>query len=119
MPNELTDRQRRLVDAVLILGVIALGFIVLGYAANLFYAFGDILLLFFLAWLLSFALLPLINGVTRLVPRIPQAAAVILVYLAIVIVLLAVLVQASATLASSIDEFLQNAPGSRTSCATC
>ena len=31
----------------------------------MFYAFGDILLLFFLAWLLSFALLPLINGVAR------------------------------------------------------
>ena len=29
----------------------------------MFYAFGDILLLFFLAWLLSFALLPLINFV--------------------------------------------------------
>ena len=31
----------------------------------MFYAFGDILLLFFLAWLLSFALLPLINFVAR------------------------------------------------------
>ncbi len=109
MPNGLTERQRRLIDTVLVLAVIALGFVVLGDAANLFYSFGDILLLFFLAWLLSFALLPLISMVTRLLPWMPQAGAVIIVYLAIVVVLLSVLVQASATLATSINEFLQNA----------
>ena len=110
MPDGLTERQRWLIDAALVLAVIALGFVVLGFAANVFYAFGDVLLLFFLAWLLSFALLPLINGLTRLIPRLPQAGAVIVVYLAIVVVLLAILVQASATLASSINQFIQDAP---------
>ena len=72
MPTDLlTERQRRLLDAVLVLGVIALGFIVVNDFATVFYAFFDILLLFFLAWLLSFALLPLINAVAR----IPQGAA--------------------------------------------
>ena len=65
MPIELTERQRRLIDAALILAVIALGFVVLTDLAGVFYAFGDVLLLFFLAWLLSFALLPLISGVAR------------------------------------------------------
>ncbi|HEY6568694.1 MAG TPA: AI-2E family transporter [Candidatus Limnocylindrales bacterium] len=110
MPDGLTERQRWLIDAALVLAVIALGFVVLGFAANVFYAFGDVLLLFFLAWLLSFALLPLINGLTRLVPRLSQAGAVIVVYLTIVFVLLAILVQASATLASSINQFIQDAP---------
>jgi predicted PurR-regulated permease PerM len=110
MPIELSERQRRLLDAVLILAVIALGFVVLGYAANVFYAFGDIVLLFFLAWLLSFALLPLINAVAKLIPMLPQAVAVIVVYLAIVVVLLAVLVQASASLAASIGQFIRDAP---------
>jgi predicted PurR-regulated permease PerM len=110
MPIELTERQRRLIDTVLILAVVALGFIVVADLANVFYAFGDILLLFFLAWLLSFALLPLINGVTRLVPRIPQAGAVIVVYMTIVILLLAIVVQASASLATSIGQFIQDAP---------
>ena len=110
MPFELTDRQRRLVDTVLILAAIALTFIVVADLANVFYAFGDILLLFFLAWLLSFALLPLIRGVARLIPRMPQAGAVIIVYLAIVILLLGILVQASASLASSIGQFIQDAP---------
>jgi predicted PurR-regulated permease PerM len=110
VPIELTERQRRLVDAVLVLAVIALGFIVATDFAVVFYAFGDILLLFFLAWLLSFALLPLINGVARLIPRLPQAGAVIIVYLAIVFVLLAILVQASASLAQSIGQFIADAP---------
>lgn len=110
MPIELSDRQRRLLDAILILGVLALVFVVGGFATTLFYAFGDVLLLFFLAWLLSFALQPLINGVHRLVPRMPQAGAVIIVYLAIVGALLAALIQASASLASSINEFIQDAP---------
>jgi predicted PurR-regulated permease PerM len=110
MPIELTERQRRLIDTVLILAAIALGFVVLGYAASVFYTFGDVLLLFFLSWLLSFALLPLINAVARLIPRMPQAVAVIVVYLAIVVVLLAVLVQASASLAASIAQFIRDAP---------
>jgi predicted PurR-regulated permease PerM len=110
MLDGLTDRQRTLIDAVLILAVIALGFIVLGFVANVFYAFFDILVLFFLAWLLSFALLPLINGLTRLVPRLTQTGAVIVIYLAIVVVLGAILVEASAALATSFNEFIADAP---------
>ncbi len=108
-PDVLTDRQRRLLDAVLILGVVALAFIVVGFAGSVFYAFGDILLLFFLAWLLSFALLPLISFVAR-VPRVPPPAAVIIVYLTIVVLLLGIIVQASATIYASISQFLKTAP---------
>jgi predicted PurR-regulated permease PerM len=107
MPQDvLTERQRRLLDAVLILGVIALAFVVVGFAGSVFYAFGDILLLFFLAWLLSFALLPLISFVAR-APRVP---AVIIVYFTIVALLLGIIVQASATLVTSISQFIQSAP---------
>ena len=106
MPNDLlTERQRRLLDAVLILGVVALAFVVINYASSLFYAFGDIVLVFFLSWLLSFALLPVINLVAK-VPRVPQSAAVIVVYLAIVAVLLAIIIQLSAALATSIGDFI-------------
>jgi predicted PurR-regulated permease PerM len=110
MPTDLlTARQRRLLDAVLFLAVIALGFVVINDIGTVFYAFFDILLLFFLAWLLSFALAPLINAVAR-VPKVPQGAAVIVVYLAIVVLLLGLIIQASATLVSSISEFIRNAP---------
>jgi len=110
MPIELTERQRRLIDAALVLAVVALGFVVVTDLAGVFYTFGDVLLLFFLAWLLSFALLPLIRGVASLIPRMPQAGAVIIVYLAIVALLLAIVVQASASLATSIGQFIQDAP---------
>ncbi len=106
MPNDLlTERQRRLLDAALILGVVALFFVVANYTSTLFYAFGDILLVFFLSWLLSFALLPVINAVAR-VPKVPQGAAVIVVYLAIVAALLAIVIQVSAALAKSIGDFI-------------
>src|SRR3954453_22736178 len=106
MPQDiLTERQRRLLNAILILGVVALAFIVVGFASSAFYAFGDIVLLFFLAWLLSFALLPLINFVAR-IPRVPAPAAVIIVYLTMVFLLLGIIVQASATIYASITQFL-------------
>jgi predicted PurR-regulated permease PerM len=105
-PDVLSDRQRRLLDTVLVLAVIALGFVVVNDAGSVFYAFGDILLLFFLSSLLSFALLPLINAVARL-PRIGQGGAVIVVYLAIVGVVLAIIIQASAALVSSISDFIK------------
>lgn len=110
MPNDLlTERQKRLLDAVLILGVVALAFVVINFASTVFYAFGDIVLVFFLSWLLSFALLPVINLVAK-VPRVPQGAAVIVVYLAIVAVLLAIVIQVSAALATSINDFIRNTP---------
>ena len=61
-PTALTERQRRLIDAVLSSAVDRPRVRRRSTSRTVFYAFGDILLLFFLAWLLSFALLPLING---------------------------------------------------------
>lgn len=108
MPNGLTERQRRLIDTVLVLAVIALAFVVLGDAANLLSSYSDVVLLFFLAWLLSFALLPLIRLVMRLLPWMPQVGAVLIAYLGVVVVLAAVLIQASASLATSINDFLRS-----------
>jgi predicted PurR-regulated permease PerM len=118
MPDELlTERQRRLVDAVLILAVVALGFVVVSDAGTVLTAFGDIILLFFLAWLLAFALLPLIKAVAR-VPMIPQAAAVILVYVAIVGIVVGVIIQLSASLLASITQFIRDAPTLETELAS-
>jgi len=107
---DLSERQQQLLDAFLILATIALGFVVLGFLDNAFKAFQDIIILFFLAWLLSFALLPLINLVARLMPRAPRAAAVVVVYSAIAVVLLAFVVQLAASLANSITEFVKTSP---------
>ncbi len=110
MPDELlTERQRRLLDAVLILAVVALAFVVVSDAGTVLTAFGDIILLFFLAWLLAFALLPLIKAVAR-VPMVPQAAAVILVYVAIVGIVVGIIIQLSSSLLASITQFIRDAP---------
>ncbi len=111
MPNDLiTERQRRLIDVALVLAVVALAFVVLGFLGGFWAAFGDLVLTFFLAWLLSFALRPLIGGVQRVVPRLGQSGAVLVVYLSIVGIMLLVLVQVSASLATSINELLADLP---------
>jgi predicted PurR-regulated permease PerM len=111
MSSELiTPRQRKLLDIVLVLAAIALGFVVLGFLGSFWVGFGDLVLTFFLAWLLSFALRPLIAGVQKLVPKLGQAGAVVVVYMSIVGILLTVLIQLSASLATSINELLADLP---------
>ena len=61
----LTDRQQRWLTAVLVLGTIVLGMVAIEQAASVFFAFGDIILVFFLAWLLAFILSPVVAGLTR------------------------------------------------------
>jgi predicted PurR-regulated permease PerM len=107
---ELSQRQRRLLDAFLILGTIALGFLVIGLLDNAFRAFQDIIILFFLAWLLSFALLPIITLVAKLMPRAPRWLPVIVVYGGMVVLLLGLVIQLAASLADSIGDFIANAP---------
>ena len=107
---DLSERQQQLLDAFLILATIAAAFIVLGFLDNAFKAFQDIIILFFLAWLLSFALLPLINLVARLMPRAPKAAAVVVVYSALAVLATAFVVQLAASLANSITEFVKTSP---------
>ena len=58
MPFQLTDRERSWLDALLILATVAVGFIVTGFVSTLFFYFGDVILVFFLAWLLAFILSP-------------------------------------------------------------
>src|SRR4051812_36800796 len=110
MPIELTERQRRLLDALLALAVVALGFVVMGFLGDLFFSFGDIVLLFFLAWLLSFALLPLINLVALLLPRLPHGMAVLLVYGGFVILVLPPLLPISAAPPGAVGPGVPDAP---------
>ena len=64
MGFELTPRERRWFDAILVLAAVALGFIVLAFVAQVFVVFGDLVMVFFLAWLFAFMLGPVINRVT-------------------------------------------------------
>ena len=105
-----TERQRRWLTSALVLGTLVLALILISLVASIFFAFGDIVLVFFLAWLLAFILSPVVAGLTRLIPVLPRVGAVVLVYAALVgAIVLAVIVIAGA-LAQSISDFIVSVP---------
>jgi predicted PurR-regulated permease PerM len=105
-----TERQQRWLTAVLVLGTVVLAMVAIELAATVFFAFGDIILVFFLAWLLAFILSPLVGALTRLVPFLPRVGAVVLVYAALVGVIVLVVVLVAGALAQSITAFIAGVP---------
>jgi predicted PurR-regulated permease PerM len=105
-----TERQRRWLTAVLVLGALVLAIVLIGLLGSIFFAFGDIVLVFFLAWLLAFILSPLVAGLTRLLPFLPRVGAVVLVYAALIGVLVLVVVLVAGALADSIRAFVASVP---------
>ena len=106
----LSDRQQRWLTAVLVLGALVLAMVAIQIAASVFYAFGDIILVFFLAWLLAFILSPLVGRLTRLVPVLPRIGAVVLVYATLVGAIVLVVVLVAGALAQSIAAFVAGVP---------
>ena len=106
-------RDRRLIGALLVLGVTALFFIVVAQLATVFFFFGDILLTFFLAWLLAFIISPVVTRVVDAVPRLPRAAAAVLVYTLVVVVMALTVVVAAGALTTSIAQFVATIPDIR------
>ena len=111
-------RDRRLLSALLVLAVIAVFFFIASQLSQLFFYFGDIFLTFFLAWLLAFIISPLVSRIVDAIPRLPRAAATILVYVAVVLVLVLVVVVAAGALATSITQFGASIPDIRTNLPT-
>ena len=109
----MTDRQQRWLTAVLVLGAIVLAMIAIETAATVFFAFGDVILVFFLAWLLAFILSPVVAALTRLVPILPRVGAVVLVYAALVGAIVLVVVLVAGALAQSIGDFIASVPSLR------
>jgi predicted PurR-regulated permease PerM len=106
----LTDRERRWLDALLILATIALGFVVVGYLSSVFFFLGDIVLVFFLAWLLAFILSPVVTVLVRVVPGLSRIAAVVVVYTLLLGALSVLVVVIAQALAGSITEFIAGVP---------
>ena len=106
----LTDRQQRLLSAVLVLGTLVLAMVAVSLAAEVFFAFGDIILVFFLAWLLAFILSPVVAGLVRLIPVLPRIGAVVLVYAILVGAIVLVVVLVAGALAQSIAAFVAGVP---------
>jgi predicted PurR-regulated permease PerM len=109
----LGPRDRRLVSALLILTALALFIYIVSKLTGLFFYFGDILLTFFLAWLLAFIISPIVSRIVNVIPRMPRAAATVLVYTVVVLNLVIVIVVAAGALASSIVTFAASIPDIR------
>lgn len=109
MTFELTPRERRWLDVVLFLAGVTLTFVVLGYLANLLAAFGDLILVFFLAWLLAFILTPIVARVAT-IPFLSRTGAVFIVYLLLFGGLVILVVAIAGALASSVADFIASVP---------
>jgi predicted PurR-regulated permease PerM len=106
----LNDRQERWVTAALVLGTLVLAMVAIELAAKVFFDFGDIVLVFFLAWLLAFILSPFVSALTRLVPVLPRVGAVVVVYVALLGVIIGLIVLVAGGLAQSITSFIAGVP---------
>ena len=109
MSFELTPRERRWLDVVLVLAAIALTFVVLGFLANVLVAFGDIILVFFLAWLLAFIITPIVARVAA-ISHINRTGAVVLVYILLFAGLVVLIVGVAGAIAGSITDFIASVP---------
>jgi len=101
----LSPREHRWLEVVLILGAIALFFIVLGQLAGVWALFSDLILIFFFAWLLGFILEPIAARLAHFMPRI---IAVTIAYGAVAVVAFGLVVVAASALLASTTEFLKN-----------
>jgi predicted PurR-regulated permease PerM len=107
---EVTRQQRRWLDALIILATVIAFVVAAGLVWNAVIAFGDVILIFFLAWLIAFMIGPLAAALARLIPALPQAVAVVLVYVLIFIALFGLLFLVADTLVRSINEFIESIP---------
>ncbi len=112
------ERNSRLVGALLVLGVVALFFIVVGQLAEAFFFFGDIFLTFFLAWLLAFIISPIVARLMDLSPHLPRALAAVIVYALVVLILVVLVVAAAGALATSTSQFVASIPSIRANLPT-
>ncbi len=110
MGFQMTPSERRWFDAVLILGAIALGFVVLGFVGVAWAYFGDLILVFFLAWLLAFVLYPIIDWLRHLIPFMTRTGAIFTVYFLLFGGLTLLALVGAAALVTSIADFVADVP---------
>ena len=106
----LSPREHRWLTALLVLATVAFAFVAVDYVGKWLMFFGDVIMVFFLAWLLAFILSPIANGLVHLFPRLPRALAVILVYSLLIVILVAAILLVAQQLYASITNLITNWP---------
>jgi predicted PurR-regulated permease PerM len=113
MAFQVTERQRRWLEALLLMSTAVVAIVLVGYLGEIFFYFGDVILVFFLAWLLAFILSPIVAILVRQIPRLPRIVAVVLVYATLLGIIVVLAVVIANTLATSISDFISNIPSLR------
>lgn len=110
----LTPREHRWLMALLVLATLAAGFLVIDYVGKWFYYFWDVIMIFFLAWLLAFILSPLSNFLVRVFPGMARGIAVIIVYTILVVVVFGLILllaqQLYANISALVDQWKNITP---------
>jgi predicted PurR-regulated permease PerM len=106
----LTPRLQRWLTVLVILATVATAFVVIVDVTGLIAYFSDVIMIFFLAWLLAFILSPLASALVHLIPRLPRALAVILVYALLIGLLIAAILLVAQQLYASINNLVTEWP---------
>jgi len=106
----LTPRLQRWLTALVILAALAFAFVVVDYVGKWYAFFSDVIMIFFLAWLLAFILSPVANGLLHLFPRLPRAYAVIIVYTLLIAILVVAAIWIATSLYNSISTLITHWP---------
>ncbi|HYN68761.1 MAG TPA: AI-2E family transporter [Candidatus Eisenbacteria bacterium] len=110
MSFQLTPRERRWFDVALVLATIVLAFVALGFIGAVLSFFSDLILVFFLAWLMAFILSPIVSRLRSTIPFLSRAGAVFTVYFILFGSLVIVSVVLASALVGSIGDFIANVP---------
>jgi predicted PurR-regulated permease PerM len=105
----LGTRERRWLVVFLVLGSAYFGFLLLERVIGLVAGFGQILLVLFLAWLLSFVMAPVVAGLEQRF-GLPRPAAVIGTYVVTLVVLGFALFYTGAAITQQVAEMAENYP---------
>jgi len=108
--SRILGRDPRWFAALLVSVTVIAVYFAITVVGSAIFAFGDIVLIFFLAWLIAFIVSPFASALKRLVRPLPQAASVLLVYIVAIGALLLAIFVVAANLASSISQFVQSIP---------
>ncbi len=108
--SRILGRDPRWFAALLMSATVIAVYFAITVVGSTIFAFGDIVLIFFLAWLIAFIVTPFASALKRLVGPLPQAAAVLIVYVVAIGALLLAIFVVAANLASSIGQFVQSIP---------
>ena len=120
MMTGLSGRDRRWLSALLVLGTLTVALLLLGLVVGVLGYFSDIILIFFLAWLLAFILSPVPDAAHRWAPRLPRLVVVVITYLALVLGLFLLTLVTAQVLASSITVVRREpARAASTTCPSC